>query len=65
MPIEDRNGTWYLRFQVAIFEHTIDNDLLAKNPGRKLLLPATRERSRPYLTGEQLGQLEATLTGQD
>ena len=49
----------------AIFDHAIDNDLLAKNPARKLLLPATRERSRPYLTGEQLGQLEARLAGQD
>jgi integrase len=49
----------------AIFDHAIDNDLLARNPGRKLLLPATREPNRPYLTGEQLGQLEARLAGQD
>src|ERR1019366_1261688 len=49
----------------AIFDHAIDNDLLARNPGRKLLLPATREPNRPYLTGEQLGQLEPRLAGQD
>ena len=54
-----------LMYVRAIFDHAIDNDLLAKNPGRKLLLPATRERSRPHLTGEQLGQLEARLAGQD
>jgi integrase len=52
----------YLR---AIFNAAVDEDLVLKSPARKLVLPATRDRSRPCLTLDQIGQLEAKLTGQD
>ena len=49
----------------AIFNDAVDDDLLVKSPARKLVLPATRDRKRPCLTLDQIGQLEAKLTGQD
>ena len=49
----------------AIFAAAVDDELLLKSPARKLVLPATRDRKRPFLTLDQIGQLEAKLTGQD
>jgi integrase len=52
----------YLR---AIFTAAVDDEVIDKNPTRKLQMPFTRERARRFLGHEQIRQIDAALSGAD
>lgn len=54
-----------LTYLKAIFRHAVENDVLGRSPAQRLVLPPTKERRRPFLTGDQIAQLEARLSGRD
>ncbi len=56
------NFRTYIR---AILDEALDQDFIAKNPARKLMLPITRKASKRTLSVEEIAELLAHMDGRD
>jgi integrase len=62
-------GHWALKkartYTKAVFEYAIEEDLISKNPARKLILPISRKPCEKVLTKEQAQRLWGAATGRE